>query len=161
MHTLSQQRMRVDAMNTREAIAFIRSHGVVLESAQGAEPSLAAAIAGEPIVGGWWAHPKGHEIYELTQKVRESRAVLVCTLAKGRITFIHSRLLPAFVRLAGRFPATALDKVVEVHSASGRHVRKQVPLSSWVTGKLRRSANELSEVQALRHIALWASRYSI
>ena len=147
-------------MQVREAIAFIRSKGVVLESAKGLEPSLAVVIAGEPIVGGWWGHPKGHEIYELTQKVRESRAVLVCTLAKGKITFIHSRLLPAFVRLAARFPSSALDKIVEVHSASGRHLRKQIPFSSWVTQTLQDSANALSEVQALRRIEPWVSRYS-
>ena len=147
-------------MQLREAIAFVRRFGVVLESAKGLEPSLAAAIVGEPFVGGWWGHPKGHEIYELTQRVRASRAVLVCTLVKGRVTFIHRRLLPAFVRVADRFPPGSFDKVVEVHGISGRHVKKQVPLSSWVTAKLRDRADALSEAQALQNIDPWVRRYA-
>jgi hypothetical protein len=38
-----------------EALAFVCTHGLVLESGTGPVPSLAAAIAGEPIRGSWWA----------------------------------------------------------------------------------------------------------
>jgi hypothetical protein len=40
-------------MSPKEAIAFVKRHGIVLESARGPVPSLAEAVAGEPIRGSW------------------------------------------------------------------------------------------------------------
>src|SRR3990172_7213942 len=45
------------AMTSRQALAFIRKHGVVLEAAQGPVPSLVEVIAGEPVRSSWWSHP--------------------------------------------------------------------------------------------------------
>ena len=89
-------------MTLRQALAFIRKHGVVLEAAQGPVPSVAEAIAGGPVRGSWWAHPNGHEIFAVTRAIRDSDEVLVCRLIKGNITFVHRRLWPALVRAAGR-----------------------------------------------------------
>ncbi|MCH8070470.1 MAG: hypothetical protein IIA09_00870 [Proteobacteria bacterium] len=114
-------------MTPRQAMDFIRYHGVVLQSAKGLEPSLAVQIAGGPIRGSWWSHPQGHEIYALIQKIHKSKAVLICTLANGKITYIHRRLWPAFVCMAKAFPAHALDKAVQVHLPSGQHQRQDVP----------------------------------
>ena len=41
-------------MTADEALAFVATHGVVLESASGPVPSLVATILGEPIRGSWW-----------------------------------------------------------------------------------------------------------
>jgi len=71
------------AMTLRQALAFIRKHGVVLEAAQGPVPSVAEAIAGEPVRGSWWSHPKSHEIFAVTRAIRDSDDVLVCRLIKG------------------------------------------------------------------------------
>lgn len=146
-------------MTPRAALAFIRRHGVVLEAAKGAEPSLAEEIAGGPIRGGWWAHPQGHAIYELTEKVRDSSAVLTCTLAKGRITYIHERLWPAFVRIADELPAGALDQVREVHTASGRHRRQDVRFPKWVPAPVLAEAKSLSKRDARAQVAVWLERY--
>src|SRR5258707_14153303 len=78
-------------MTSRQALAFIREHGVVLESARGPVPSLAQVIAGEPIRGSWWSHPKSHEIFAVTRAVRDSDDVLVCRLIAGKITYVHRR----------------------------------------------------------------------
>ncbi len=146
-------------MTRRSALALIRRHGVVLEAAKGLEPRLAEEIAGAPIRGNWWSHAKGHEIFELTQAVRDSEQVLVCTLAKGRITFVHERLWPAFVRLANRFPAGSLDQVREVHVAGGRHERRDVQFPEWVPAKTRAAAKSLSEADARAQVAVWLERY--
>lgn len=146
-------------MTFRQAIDFIRHHGVVLESAKGPEPSLAARIAGGPIVGSWWGHPKGQEIYALLQKVHKSRAVLVCTLAGGRITYIHRRLWPAFVRLARQFPDNALDEVRQVHLPSGRHQRQDIPFPDWVPRSVLAAAESLSASDASLEIDVWLKRY--
>ncbi len=73
-------------MTPRQAIAVVRKHGVVLEAAAGPVPSLAHAVAGEPLRGNWWAHPRSREIFALTRAVRDSDEVLVCCVhrrAKG------------------------------------------------------------------------------
>ena len=50
-------------VSPRDAIAFVERHGVVLEAARGPVPSLAEAIACEPIGGSWWGHAKGGQIF--------------------------------------------------------------------------------------------------
>ena len=98
-------------MTPGEAIAFVREHGVVLESVKGVVPSLAAAIAGEPIHGSWWSHPRSHQIFASTRAVRESSEVLVCRLLGGKVTFVHRERWPALVRCASHFPPEHLAKI--------------------------------------------------
>ena len=142
-------------MTSRQALAFIRKHGVVLESARGPVPSLAEVIAGEPVRGNWWSHPKSHEIFAVTRAVRDSDDILVCRLIKGKITFVHRRLWPALVRAAGRLPSVRLSQVREVHTSSGRHVTKEVPFPDWVPSSVRAAARSLSEESALAEFAAW------
>src|SRR5213082_1964679 len=106
------------SMTARQALAFVRTHGIVLESARGRVPSLADAIAGAPVRGGWWSHPKGREIFAITRAVRNSDDVLVCRLVDGKITFVHRRLWAALVRAAKRFATDRLAQVREVHTPS-------------------------------------------
>ncbi len=119
-------------MTPKQTLDFIRYHGVVLEAARGHEPSLVERIVGGRVKGSWWGHPQGHEIYDLTQRVHGSKAVLICTLAKGRITYIHRRLWPFFVCMVHKFPPHALDKVRQVHMENGRHRREDIPFPAWV-----------------------------
>ena len=146
-------------MTPHQVMNFIRYHGVVLQSAKGHEPSLAVRIAGGPIRGSWWGHPMGHEIFRLIQNVHTSKAVLVCTLAHGKITYIHRRLWPAFVRLANRFPARSLDKAQQVHLPSGRHKREDVPFPDWVPEPVLNSSKGISVQDAAAEIHVWLQRY--
>jgi hypothetical protein len=141
-------------MTSRRALAFIRRHGVVLESARGTVPSLAEVVAGEPVRGSWWSHPKNDEIFAVTRAVRDSNDVLVCRLIQGKVTFVHRRLWPALVRAAGRLPAARLAQLREVHTTSGRHVTKEVPFPDWVPPSVHRAARTLSEEAALGALAL-------
>lgn len=130
-HVVAPNMAPADAAKTlRSALTFIRNQGVVLESAKGHEPSIAEWVVGAPISGGWWGHAKGHEIHELTQQMRDAKELLVCTLAKGRITYIHKRLWPAFVKLADRFPRGTLNSVREVHTSSGRPIDSPAALET-------------------------------
>lgn len=90
-------------MTPAEGLAFVEQHGVVLQAARGPVPSLAEAVAGGPIRGSWWGHPKGHEIFRVAQAICDSPDVLVCKFVNGHVTYIHRRLWPALVRLAARF----------------------------------------------------------
>ncbi|HUE87339.1 MAG TPA: hypothetical protein VMO26_14790 [Vicinamibacterales bacterium] len=140
-------------MTSREALAFICQHGVVLEAAQGPVPSLAVVIAGGPVRGSWWSHAKRDEIFAVTRAVRDSDDVLVCRLVKGKITFVHRRLWPALVRAAGRLPSDRLSRVREVHTRSGRHTTTEVPFPEWVPPSVRAAAGRLSEEEALAELA--------
>lgn len=140
-------------MTPGRALAFVRKHGVVLEAAKGPVPSLAAVIAGGPIRGSWWSHPKSREIFAVTRAIRESDDVLVCRLVEGRVTFVHRRLWPALVRAASRLPAERLSQVRDIHTKSGHHLTTEVPFPDWVPPGVRAAARRLSEEGALAEFA--------
>ncbi len=143
-------------MTAAEALAFVEKHGVVLVSAKGPLPRLTDAIAGEPIKGSWWGHPKGRQIFAILEAVTESEDVLVCRLIKGKITLVHRRLWPALVRLAKRFPPDQIAKVRQEHTASGRHVNKEVPFPRWVPAQVKRQAKSISKDEAIAALGEWA-----
>ena len=145
-------------MTTAEALAFVRTHGVVLEAATGPVPSLAGAIAGGPIRGSWWGHARSHEIFILTRAIRDCPDVLVCRLVDGKITYVHRRLWPALVRVAKRFPHKHLGKVHEKHTASGRHVSEVVAYPGWVSRELAAQARQLDEQSALGDLGAWCEK---
>ena len=140
-------------MTSRQAVAFIRKHGVVLEAARGPVPSLVEQVAGERIRGNWWSHPKSRHIFRVTRAMRESPDILVCRLIGGKITFIHRRLWPALVRVARRIPMHHLSQVRDVHTVSGRHRASEIPFPDWVPSEVRVAAEKLSEDAALAELA--------
>jgi hypothetical protein len=140
-------------MTTRQALVFIRKHGVVLESARGPAPSLAEAIVGAPVRGRWWSHAKGREIFAITRAVRDSEDVLVCRLVHDRITFVHRRMWPALVRLGKGFPPQRLARLREVHTSSGQHVTKEIPFPDWVPPAVNAAGRRLSEEAAREELA--------
>jgi len=139
-----------------DALDFVRRHGVVLESAAGAVPSLAAEIAGAPVAGRWWTHARGREIFALTRAVRDSPDVLVCRVVDGRISFVHRRLWPALVRVGGRFPREHLAQIRERHTAAGRHARDEVPFPDWAAAQVVAAARELDLDAAHDALGAWS-----
>jgi hypothetical protein len=137
----------------REALRFVERHGIVLESARGKVPNLAHEIAGEPIRGSWWSHPKANEIYMLLEKVRASEYVLVCRLVDGKVTFMHRKLWPALVRLATRFDQTRLAAVHEEHTTSGAHRAIAIDFPNWVPAETLKMAQTLKPTDAEKDLA--------
>jgi hypothetical protein len=152
--------MRYDFSSPRGALAFVDEHGVVLEAGRGPVPSLVEAIVGEPIHGSWWGHPKGSEIFRATRAVRDSADVLVCRLVEGKITYVHRRLWPALVRLAGEIEPGRLDAIREEHTTSGAHKLVTTKFPAWVTTDLRSAAKKLSETEARTQIGDWLRKRS-
>lgn len=138
-----------------EAFAFLHAQGVLLESGDGPVLSLANAVTGNPIRGSWWSHPRSREIFALTRLVRDSPEVLVCRVIGGKVTYVHSRLWPALVRVSQRFPPAQLARIREVHTASGRHALQEVPYPDWVPEKVTLQASELDESAALLQLGPW------
>ncbi|MGH7833742.1 MAG: hypothetical protein ACREQK_08870 [Candidatus Binatia bacterium] len=135
-------------MTKKEALEFVEKFGIVLESAQGPVPNLAAVIAGEGMRGSWWAHKKSREIYLVTRGVRESDQVLVCRLLEGKMTYVHRRLWPALVRISRKIPKVQLTAIHEVHLEGGKHQIVETPFPHWVPEEVGEQAKKLSERQA-------------
>ena len=142
-------------MTPVEALHFVRTHGLVLESGAGPVPSLAATVAGESIRGSWWSHARGREIFAATRAIRDCADVLVCRLVDGKVTYVHRRLWPALVRLSERFPNAHLAQIHEVHTASGRHVAKEIGFPDWVSREVATQASNLDEASALSQLGHW------
>ena len=144
-------------MNSDEALAFVREHGVVLESAKGPVPRLTEAIVRGPIKGSWWGHPQSRRIFRVLQTVADAEDVFQCRLVGGKVTYVHARVLPALVRLAEQLPRERIARVRDVHSPSGFHVSEVTPYPDWVMPALRTQAGKLSEDEAWQLLGLAAT----
>ena len=136
-------------MTPDQAIAFVKAHGVVMESASGRLPSLVQAIVGEDVHGSWWAHAEGKRIFQVTGAVRASPEVLVCRLVGGKITLVHERVWPALVHLAGRFRPERIARLTEQHTPTGRHRVSAIAFPEWVpAGVLEQAATLTTDAAA-------------
>ena len=135
-------------MNADAALAFVRRHGIVLVSAKGPAPRLTEAIAGEPINGSWWGHSKGRQIFAVLQKLEDSPDILVCRFIAGRVTFVHRRLWPAIVKLAGHFQPDQIAQIRQEHTASGKHVNHLTAYPAWVPAEILEEAKRLTTREA-------------
>lgn len=60
-------------------------------------PSLVGLIAGEPVRGSWWGHPKGHEIFDAAGALDDHPDVTSAKLVSGKVTFVHRSLWPHLI----------------------------------------------------------------
>src|SRR5215469_8148158 len=145
-------------MTPKQALAFVRRHGVVLASAKGPVPNVVEAVASEPIKGSWWSHPKGREIFRVLQHLQSSKEILVCRLIEHKVTFVHRRLWPALMRTASHFPASDIAQVREEHTSAGHHITRDVAFPKWVPAEVAEEARKLNEKQALDALGAWATQ---
>jgi hypothetical protein len=142
-------------VSPKQGLAFVKRNGVVLQAARGPVPSLAEAVAGEPIRGSWWGHPKGHEIFRVADAVCDSDQVLVCKLVQGKVTYVHRRLWPALVKLASRFRKEQLAKIWNEHTGTGAHRARKTTFPQWVPDDVVQAAEDLSTAEAEKILSPW------
>jgi hypothetical protein len=148
------------AIDTAKWLGFVNEHGVVLASARGVVPNLAEAVAGEPIIGSWWAHPKGNSIFAVLSAIDDSDEVRCFKLIDRKVTFVHRRLWPALVRLAqdGVLPADRVAALRQEHTPGGHHRNVVTPFPDWVDRGTSRVADALTAAEALAQLGvLWIS----
>jgi len=86
-------------MSTLELmLARLREHGLLLQQDKRL-PDIASAVAGEPIRGSWWAHPRSHAIFDCLSELEQHPDTLITKLVAGKVTFIHRRLWPAVLAI--------------------------------------------------------------
>jgi len=142
-------------MDSRSALRFVRERGVVLVAARGPVPRMTEVIAGEPITGSWWGHPKGSEIYAVLGTLTDSDEVLVCRAVRGKVTLVHRRLWPALVRAADLVPNEWLAKVDQQHTSAGHHVNHETPFPQWADAATLAAAGAMTEDEALEALGEW------
>jgi hypothetical protein len=127
-------------------VKFVEKHGVVLASAKGPVPSVAEAVAGEPIVGSWWAHKKGKAIFAALCEIDDSPDVRCFKLVDGKITFVHRKTWPALVRLGheGVLATAQLASVQQEHLPTGEHRNIVTPFPDWVDEATEKARSQLS-----------------
>ncbi len=141
-------------MTADDAIAFVREHGIVLASARGPVPRLTEAIAGGPIKGSWWGHPKSHLVFAIFERIADSPDILTCRLVDGKVTFVHRRLWPALARIADEFHLDRIAQIREEHTPAGHHVKHQIAFPNWVPGEVLEQAQALTPEQARSALAV-------
>ena len=139
-------------MNVAELLRFVRTHGVVLESARGPVPSLVEAIVGAPVKGSWWGHAKGKEIFNLLNALRDTGEVLVCRLVADKVTYVHRDAWPALVRLAPQIPKARIAAIEEIHTATGQHRVVKTPFPKWVPAPVMRAGKKLTVEEAVERL---------
>ena len=135
-----------------DMMAVLIDNGMLLQSARGPIPNVAELVAGGPIKGSWWAHPRSHDIFTALGVLDDSPDVVRLRLVKGKVTFVHRRLWPALVRVADRFEAKQLAALHEEHTASGAHRVHEQPFPDWVPEDVIRAAGELSVPDAFAQL---------
>jgi len=153
---------RARARPTRRAPAgrwlkFVERHGVVLASAHGPVPSVADAVAGQPIVGSWWAHPKGKAIFAALSELDDSDDVRCFKLVDGKVTFVHRRVWPALACLAsgGVIAAGRAASIQQEHMPTGEHRNVVTPFPDWVPEDVARAATALTIEAARAQLGAW------
>ena len=136
-------------------VKFVEKHGVVLASAKGPIPNVAEAVAGEAIVGSWWAHPKGKAIFAALSEIDDSPDVRCFKLVDGKITFAHRKVWPALVRLGkdGVIATEQLSSVQQEHMPTGEHRNIVTPFPDWVDDGTAEAANKLAADKARAQLA--------
>ena len=131
----------------KEALSFIETEGIVLESAHGRVPTFVDFVAGERVTR-WWGHPQAQLIFTLTRALRDSSDVLTCRLIDGKVTYVHRRLWPALVKLSGELDTRALGAIREEHSAGGKHQTRVTEFPQWVPPDIFAKSKRLTQQEA-------------
>jgi len=143
-------------MDAIEAFSFVEAHGVVLVAARGPVPRMTEVIAGGPIRGSWWGHPKGREICGVLTALEESTDLLVCRAVRGKATLVHRRLWPALLRAAEVLGPDRVERVIQEHSSAGHHVSHSIASSQWADADTVSKAASMSLADALDALGSWS-----
>jgi hypothetical protein len=144
-------------------VKLVAKHGVVLASAHGPVPTLTVAVAGEPIVGSWWAHPKGKAIFAALAELDDSEDIRCFKLIDHKVTFVHRRLWPALACLArsGAFAADQVASIQQEHMPTGEHRNIVTPLAEWVDEATARAAAALTADAARGLLGAWVGQVAV
>lgn len=106
-----------------EALELVRMHRLVSMTPVPGLPSFVEEVAGGPVKGSWWGHPRGKLIFNLSEDLADTGEVLVGKLARGKVGLLHAALWPALYRIvsdAGWRAQQRADLAPEGHALLAR-----------------------------------------
>ena len=87
-----------DSADLRRALEELQALGILLHS-DATLPSVSSLVAGKPVRGSWWSHPRAHDIQEVAEGLNHHPGVIVAKLVSGKNTYVHRRLWPAIIAI--------------------------------------------------------------
>jgi len=69
----------------------LKKYGLLLLN-DPALPNLCRLVAGEPVRGSWWAHPRAQDIFQAYDALEDHADVLILKLISAKVTYIHRTL---------------------------------------------------------------------
>jgi hypothetical protein len=113
--------------NSQIILDVLAEYGVLLESDLQL-PSVAGLIAGEPVRGSWWPHPRAQLIFTVLQQLADHRDVLITKLISGKVTFVHRRLWSDVIAIGQSGEPWQMQKL----SAAAKRILGLVEQNGWM-----------------------------
>jgi hypothetical protein len=120
----------------------LKNHGLLLQI-DGHLPNVCAIVAGSPVRGSWWAHPRSHEIFRISCALADHPDVLVAKLISGKVTYVDRGLWAVVVAIGQARQPWQLDRL----SPPARALLKKIDRAPVNTDKrVSGAASELEHV---------------
>jgi hypothetical protein len=126
----------------QKVLRELKLHGVLLQT-DARLPNVCTLVAGAPIRGSWWAHPKSHEIFRVNGALEDHPDVLVVKLISGKLTYVERSLWPCVVAIGRAREAWQLESL----SPGARKLLEEVDRAPVQTD--RRLAKAAAELEKL------------
>ena len=81
--TLAKRVVNRVSAEFRRVLEQLKADGLLLQN-DSKLPSVCTLVAGSPIKGSWWAHPRSHEIFRVNCELAESAGDTGLELQRGR-----------------------------------------------------------------------------
>jgi hypothetical protein len=141
-----------------DLLNHLSRHGLLLQQDKRL-PSVVGLLAGGPLTGSWWNHPRAHHIFYSLEQLLDHPDVLLTRLVGGKVTYLHRSLWPAFLAVATAgeawqrkgLPADARSLLRAVHTGNG--IRATGEPARALQARLRVYAEEV-HTEAGRHETL-------
>jgi hypothetical protein len=122
-------------------LAKLKQHGLLLQTDPHL-PSVSALVAGAPVRGSWWAHPRSQDIFRVNDQLEDHPDVLVVKLISGKITYVHRTLWHAIIAIGRAREPWQLERL----SRAASNLLVQVDGKPIQTdGRMSKPASELEK----------------
>lgn len=120
----------------------LTKHGLLLQT-DASLPNVCALVAGAPVRGSWWAHPRSHEIFRVNGALADHPDVLIVKLISAKVTYVERTLWSPVVAIGQAREPWQFEDL----SRAGRellHATDRAPVETN-----RRLSNAASELEKL------------
>jgi len=119
----------------------LKRHGVLLQT-DARLPNVCALVAGAPVHGSWWSHPRSHEIFRVNCALADHPDVLVVKLISAKLTYVERGLWSCVVAIGRAREAWQAERL----SPGARELLEAVDHAQVQTNRrLAKAASELEK----------------